>query len=291
MMYKYSLDKSSKKFICPSCGKKTFVKYVEVETNSYLEASIGRCDRESKCSYHLAPNGNKTLVTLSNPVIQPEPSCHDDGVIGAYGRDYKNNQNHFVTYLLKYFRSEDVIKAIKKYHIGTSTYWDGATIFWQVDEQLNVCAGKVMLYDEVTGKRVKQPKVRINWMHRILGIDTFVLQQCLFGMHNIIDYELGKTVCIVESEKTAVILSIIYPTFLWLATGSKSNLKEALLKPLKSYNITLFPDKTEFKDWHLKSQSLRRLGYNIECSDLLEHKNLDEGDDLVDFLNLEELVA
>ena len=64
--FKYSLDKTSKKFKCPNCLKSTFVRYVDTETNNYLSDEFGRCDRESKCNYHHAPpKGNKCyLVTL-----------------------------------------------------------------------------------------------------------------------------------------------------------------------------------------------------------------------------------
>ena len=39
--YKYHLDKTSKKFNCPKCNKKRFVKYVETETNITLKANMG----------------------------------------------------------------------------------------------------------------------------------------------------------------------------------------------------------------------------------------------------------
>lgn len=42
--YRYILDKSSKKFICPVCNKKKFVKFIDTETNEYLENDFGRCD-------------------------------------------------------------------------------------------------------------------------------------------------------------------------------------------------------------------------------------------------------
>ncbi|WP_372938062.1 DUF6371 domain-containing protein [Seonamhaeicola sp.] len=38
---------------------------------------------------------------------------------------------------------------------------------------------------------------------------------------------------IVESEKTAIIMSMFLPDFIWLATGSKGNFKYELLELLK----------------------------------------------------------
>ncbi len=44
--YRYILDKSTKKFICPICNKKKLVRFIDTETNEYLEGDFGRCDDE-----------------------------------------------------------------------------------------------------------------------------------------------------------------------------------------------------------------------------------------------------
>ncbi|WP_418638345.1 DUF6371 domain-containing protein [Winogradskyella sp.] len=282
MTYKYTLDKTSKKFSCPACAKKTFVRYIEVETSKYLESSIGRCDRESKCAYHKSPNGNKPITY--NVIQKMEvTSYHDDTVIGSYGRNYR--ANNFVQYLRQYFCTTDIEAVVRKYFIGTSTYWKGATIFWQVDHEMNVRAGKVMLYDSNSGKRVKKPFNHINWMHKVLHLNDFVLQQCLFGIHNLCDYAEGSTVCIVESEKTAIIMTLLYPEYLWLATGSKTNLKSSVIKPLKDCKIIVYPDKTEYKDWNTKVEAFQKNGYTIICSKFIEGLNVSEGADLADVMN------
>ena len=60
---KYYFDKSSKKFNCPKCNKKRFVRFVSAETNEYLVEGFGKCDRESSCGYFKKPDG--TIATLS----------------------------------------------------------------------------------------------------------------------------------------------------------------------------------------------------------------------------------
>ena len=49
----------------------------------------------------------------------------------------------------------------------------------------------------------------------------------------------------VEAEKTAVIMSEVKPEYLWLATGGKTELNVAKLKPLASRRVILFPDTDE----------------------------------------------
>lgn len=284
MKYKYQLDKTSKKYVCPNCNKKTFVRFVDTVTGNYLNTVDGRCDRETKCGYFKKPESNQ-VVTQKDKCIttQVKPSYHKNHLIKRLGCNYNNN--HFVSYLLKHFAPIDVRQAIKKYFIGTSNHWAGATVFWQIDQYMKIKAGKIMLYNCNTGKRVKQPYNHITWMHKKLKLNQFVLQQCLFGLHNLCDYNTSNTLCVVESEKTAILMSIIIPSNLWLATGSKSGFKEELLKPIKNYNIIAYPDKSEFDNWNKKASILNQKGYSIVCSKLLEDYNVKQGTDLVDFVS------
>jgi hypothetical protein len=170
------------------------------------------------------------------------------------------------------------------YHIGTTNYWYGSIIFWQIDTKNVIRGGKVMQYNCATGKRVKEPFNHISWMHKQLNLNNFVLQQCLFGLHNINSIVKGDTICIVESEKTAIIMSIVKPNFLWLATGSKTGFKEKMLQPVKEFKVIAYPDKTEYEKWNETSLILNKQGYQIKCSNLLENIKAEDGGDLVDFL-------
>lgn len=282
MRFKYSLEKGSRKFNCPNCNKRTFVRYMNNETGEYLSDSIGRCDRESKCRYHKKPNDKNVVITPDSPVEINEPSYHFDNLIIQYGKHYNNN--NFISFLRTLFSVSQIETAIKKYFIGTSSYWPGATIFWQVDQYINVCAGKVMLYNANSGKRVKEPYIRVNWMHKILQIENFTIKQCLFGLHNFCDWSDHSIICIVESEKTAIIMSIIFPEYQWVATGNKCNFKEPLLQPIKKFKIIAYPDKTEFDNWNTTANILNQKGYRISCSSLIEEKAKSDGDDLIDFI-------
>jgi hypothetical protein len=279
--FKYGLDKTSRKFICPNCNKKTFVKFIDNETNRYLNEVDGRCDRESKCGYFKKPSSN---FSITNNCITdvPQPTYHNKDIVIQYCDTLK--QSNFITYLLKHFESKDIIQAIKTYHIGITNYWNGATVFWQIDKNNKVRGGKIMLYNCNTGKRVKEPFNHVSWIHKQLKLKNFVLQQCLFGFHNLKNIKKNNIVCIVESEKTAIIMSIIFPKYSWLATGSKAAFKEEMLQPIKEYNVIAYPDKTEYKSWNGKAVLLNKQGFNIQCSNLLEGLDLKQGFDLVDFL-------
>ena len=131
MDFKFSLDTSSKKFTCPSCEKKRFVRYIDNETKKYLSEEFGRCDRESSCSYHLPPSSNKTLINCNS--IEPiKPiSTIDSRYVSA--SELKYEDNHLFQYLNKHFEKKEILECFKKYRVGTSKYWEGATVFWQID--------------------------------------------------------------------------------------------------------------------------------------------------------------
>lgn len=279
-MYQNTLDKSSKKFVCPNCGKRSFVKYVDNETGNYLAENYGRCDRETECKYYVQPTNEKKHFSIFKiPEIIPT-SYINSKLVDKTETDY--NQNNFVKFLFNYFDAKQVGKVLEAYHVGTSKHWEGANIFWQIDNKNKVRTGKIMLYNEISGKRIKEPYNCINWVHSVLKLKDYNLKQCLFGLHRI-NIDLSKPIAIVESEKTAIIMSIEAPDFLWLATGSKANLKEELLKPLKNRIIILHPDYGEFKDWQKVAIQLKAKGYKIAISDLLEQMELKQGYDLADY--------
>lgn len=279
-MFKYSLDKSSKKFICPKCNKKTFVKYIDNENNTYLENNHGRCDRESKCSFHLKPSNSHQIIDIN--IIDntsSKQSFIDLSEVAKHGNNFKNN--NFIQFLKSYFTTDEIKEAILRYFIGTSSFWNGATIFWQITPEQKVAAGKVMLYDKTNGKRVKHPFNHINWMHKVLKIENYNLKQCLFGLHLINGY-CGQKIAVTESEKTAIIMSIFKPEYIWLATGNRNNFKKDILTPIKRYEIIAFPDQSEYLNWSETAKLLNKEGFKIKCSDILENKNYPEGYDLAD---------
>ena len=274
--YRYTLDKSSRKFICPSCSKKRFVRYIDNENNKYCDEVYGRCDREQSCGYSSLPNQNVSLNTFSIPVKVIPTSFINRQTFETTLQRY--DLNPFVSYLYSRFENTEVRSAIERYKIGTAEYQGGSTIFWQIDANKKVRTGKVMKYNKSSGKRVRGSYNSINWAHSLLKIKDFELEQCLFGMH-LIDSET-KQVAIVEAEKTAVIMSILRPKVIWLATGSLRGFKYEYLKNLISLEITAFPDKGAFNEWLEVAKKLNKSGFNIRVSNMLEKKEvINDGDE------------
>ncbi len=280
-MFKYSLQPGSKKTPCPKCSKKRFVPYINNETNEILHHTVGRCDREVNCGYHLTPkdylNANKTLEDLSKrKYIDQNQGTFPGRSRGVHPTEYVarslKQTDNFTTYLYTIFTPKDVKQVIEMYKIGTSTHWNNATIFWQIDNQNKVRAGKVILYNN-TGHRSKYA----TWIHSILLkkkiITTYNLNQCLFGLHLI--NTNTKPIAIVESEKTACIMSNKFPKYCWLATGGSNNIADKYFLPLKSKKIILFPDlsidNSIFGKWNLKALELQKFGFDISTSTLLEN--------------------
>lgn len=149
----------------------------------------------------------------------------------------QSTQNSLIYYLCGYFDTDTLMKACALYFIGSTK--NGNIIYWQVDEQMKVRSGKVIMYDGDTGHRIKGTGVK--WVHKIMNLQDFNLRQCLFGEHLLKVYP-DKPVCLVESEKTALICSMIFPNYNWLSCGGFGNFKADRLKVLAGRKVIVYPD-------------------------------------------------
>ena len=239
--HRYSLEKGSKKHHCPECGKKTFVLYIDTETGDYLPKQYGRCDRESKCSYHLNPyldgyakaiqekekgnrsefpNNWKPQRKKAIPQPTPEPVFfHFETFLRTLERErYEKNtfiQNLF--YRVQFpFEADEVTKVIQLYRLGTvaNGYRAGANTFPFIDIKGNVRAVQVKQFDEqnhTTGTdflhsiiekhHTRNNKPLPEWLEAYTKQDKLI--SCLFGEHLLSKYH-SNPVTLVEAPKTAV---------------------------------------------------------------------------------------
>ncbi|MFY0673533.1 MAG: hypothetical protein JXQ87_09010 [Bacteroidia bacterium] len=289
--FRYQLEKGSKKHHCPRCGKRSFVPYVDSETNQYLPEQYGRCDREIKCQYHLNPYNDDYHKTGRESEqsfkpfkpIKPKPKkveFVDSKLLKNSLAQYE--QNNFAKWLIDAIGADGATRVIELYFIGTSKHWSGANIFWQIDQLGKVRTGKIMLYNATSGRRVKDPFNHIQWVHKGLNIKDY--KQVYFGSHLLAKPEnLNKPVAIVESEKTAVIASHYFNQFIWLACGGLQMISKERTAHLKGRDVVLWPDVNCFDKWQAKAEQM-----GFKCSDFLELRaseaDKEKGLDLADYL-------
>jgi len=143
-----------------------------------------------------------------------------------------------------------------------------------------------MLYDRISGKRIKKPFNHITWAHKAYGIADFELNQCLFGEHLLVGND--KPVGIVESEKTAIICSHYLSDKIWLATGGKSNFNAELFQKLKGRVVTFYPDLGAYNSWMEKVKNEFTFITNRYVDITLEERATEQeradGLDLADYL-------
>ena len=220
-------------------------------------------------------NKSKEIVRQENPIVKPI-DYHPSNLVE---KSFKNENNRFLKFLKSKFDSKKVDEVSSMYKVGSSKHWEGATVFWQIDNLDRPRYGKIMLYNEETGKRVQEPFPHFTNIHTVLKLKEFNHKQCLFGLHLLPSNK--KPIAIVESEKTAIIMSLVDESYLWLAVGGKGNFKYEVLEPLTGKEVFAFPDVGEAL-WNEISNRLNDIGFNITVSDALENKEFPKGYDLAD---------
>ena len=148
---------------------------------------------------------------------------------------------------------------VELYFVGTSL--KGATAGWtmwpQVDMDMRVRDIKFMAY-KADGHRNKDMKYSTNWMRAIMSRagqfdeDKYEVHHCLFGLHLAKIFQKAE-ICLVESEKTAVICSAFSDPNkrIWMAVGGLQSFNLEMIKPLIDANryIVLYPDVDGADKW------------------------------------------
>jgi hypothetical protein len=246
--------------------------------------NLGKC---FSCDRTFLPEndvGNTVRQTFPPKRTIPASLMKFDTVSGSCTRYDLNN---FANWMMEVCGEPLAQEVFEMYYLGTSLKWNGAAVFWQIDSTGNVRGGKIMAFD-TEGKRIKEPRSLITRVHSEMGLKDYNLKQCFFGEH-LLAIHPSKHICIVESEKTAMVCAVYMPQFLWIATGGKNgcnfNLKQ-YSHVLTAREVTLYPDVGEEELWCKRSS--RILGSDVRISDYLttiarKEGNM-EGQDLADYL-------
>ena len=287
--YKYTLDKSSRKYTCPSCEKKAFVRYIDSETKDYLPKQYGRCDREVDCQYHLNPyldryakQGGAKPYYPQQVISQPKPSpvYYPMEILKETLKSENYNQNNFIQNLLKRvaypFEENDIKKVITQYYLGTYTegYMKSAITFPFIDKDGYIRTIQVKQFDE------ENHTIATNFIHSIVEKDYKTKNKslptwlesyskndlkvaCLFGSHLLNKYPYNP-IMLVEAPKTAIYGTLYFgfpdkpENFLWLAVYNLSSLNFEKCKVLEGRKVYLLPDLSKdgstFENWRNKAR-------------------------------------
>ena len=282
-MSNYSLQRykgTATRHTCPNCGDRHSFAYYVDEQDTPLHPTVGRCNHESGCGYHYTPKqyfqdhpecrttkdfsfGGQRMKQPTKQPSLPLTVCYIPSHYVEKSKSVHSNFFRFLSTLLTAYygsKSREVLtRLLEEYRLGATR--DGAVIFWQIDRNNKVRTGKVMQYNPEDGHRIKGGRTSaVNWIHSILKKqqvlpEEWQLSQCLFGEH-LLKSNPGKVVVLVESEKSAVIGSAIFPGYVWLATGGKSQMREEKLRALTGRTVLLFPDADGYAKWKQRAGSM-----------------------------------
>jgi hypothetical protein len=179
------------------------------------------------------------------------------------------------------------------------------TVFWQIDRYGHPRTGHYMKY-KPDGHRLKDKGTyNTDWFHAIVSRhwdaeakefsyeppypypqiynpDKQEARQCLFGEH-LLDKYPNAPVCIVESEKTAVLMAIAYgnhPLQVWMACCGASNLTRERLAPIieQRRRIILYPDRDSIKRWEQLAKDLNYDRVTIDTRAVMKWWRPEDGD-------------
>jgi hypothetical protein len=269
-------------------------------TGEPIHPTVGICNRAIKCGYHYPPrqyfNDHKYNKPNSAPLqahtVRLKTSQRKiDCIPLSYVKQSVSFNSNFVRFLCKHFSRDKIEKAMRNYALGATK--NQSVIFWQIDINGKVRTGKIMQYNPDTGKRIKHKSGAINWVHNILKrrnpkYTNYNLNQCYFGEH-LLKFYPDKPIAIVEAEKTAVIASMIFDNYNWLAAGNLNGLNVEKSKVLQNKYVILYPDAGCYEKWKKKIDQIKyELYCHIEISNLVEKlatmKQTFDGYDIVDFI-------
>ena len=223
---------------------------------------------------------------------------------------------------------EQMRRAADHYRLGMNR--EGGVIFWQIDEHGCLRDGKLMHYRPDCHRDHDRHPTWVSSILKRLGQlpEAFNPERCLFGLHLLagdgegspvaerccsatskddgVPYlqmhstakhgcttAMNRPIAVVESEKTAVILSEAMPQYIWLAAGGLSMLSAEKLLPLQGRRVVLFPDTDPdgkaYAAWlRVAEEASERMQQPIHVSRLLEDHATDAQKaakiDIADFL-------
>jgi len=310
------VNKKKNIYKCFVCGKggdvirlvqdyenKTFIEACDWLVNEFHVVLVENCPTRSQISdISFISAGPKTTLVPLDPVLVKKSLSVDSVFCKSVVSE-------------GYLSQVQLVAATNRYRLGASK--EGGVIFWEIDDLQQVHTGKIMYYQQDCHRDKNHTPTWVHSLMKDKLPAGYELQHCLFGLHllghtdstdstdkisavscvPVVASEQSSSVCsenksvssvqsvaknnsvvsIVESEKTAVIMSVLCPECIWMSCGGLQMFKPELLAPLVNHKVVIFPDTDEtgeaFKQWHTVLQQASKLytfKYPLRISRLLE---------------------
>ena len=270
------------KMICPKCGRKSFVPYIYNDTGEIIDPTCGRCDHEQSCGYHLPPaeffkanpdhnNGRGGFMPYTRPIPTTIDFCGLDEWAARQTAD-EALESDFARGLVNYFDTEAVKSAISRYHIqsigrGRNTAFPCISVDGMVTDVMVLGYQADLHRNDVCyhyyGDTAQKEQLKADYP------EGYKYDPCYFGEHLLAE-QTDKNVAVVESQKSAVICSMLFPDMLWLASCGCGNFNVTKSRVLKDRRVFVYSDKGSSEKWQKVVSELQTIGYNIHLRPIME---------------------
>lgn len=256
--------------------------------------------------------------TFVNPVVKTrtvEPPIEYAPFIPAQmveATESRVTESNLFVWLSGEFGDEAAMIAMRRYRVGATKHTDGrgyrAASLPYINTSGDCVDCKIFHIDPTTGSRKTAPallswidregkaqELRSTWALAELKKNDKPRRWCNFGDHLLQDNPTAA-VCVVESEKTALVASIVYPSRLWIAVGSKNNLNPERCTPYRGREIIIYPDRDNIKDkprksgigiekgWETLARELSQAGFSVRIDRTVERHRGEINDDIADII-------
>jgi hypothetical protein len=301
--YKFVFEKHpAKKGTCPQCNFKDKLRYYE----GFHGTQYGKCERSGNCGYHAMPPSEEAqkegfkLRAENNKAPEPDVIYPEQKPLAEIANNHNSN---FHKFCLKLGITHDHLKL---WGIGTR---DDKTIFLFKDVAGMYCNAKSFKFKE-DGHRDKSTNSYSLKPYKCNGCgaayehtaqkcnscgknktifpdESKKFRLCIFGEHTWSEEknEAGrfiKKLCLVESEKTAVIASFFYSQYDWGAYSAAKSLTDEKIGTGILFNRDIYnlrdADKAG-REGHAEKQLLK---WGITCTPVDLFKEREDGYDIAD---------
>jgi len=303
---KWQEEKSYRRFLNENTAPGLIVNLAKAAGIEVKRFFVSKYDAaELRRTYRAAPTPPPMKQHMANAGPKPTPVYVSAQQVTAAARHCRETSLYI--WLCREFDPVEVDRVFAAYCVGASKFINeqgGRAVSFPYINTAGHCVDcKIFHIDPNTGSRKTAPPVkrwedgelRSTWALAELKKKDRRADWCNFGDH-LLSERKDAPVGIVESEKTALILSLAYPYKIWIAVGSKNNLTLNRFEPYRGRKVTIYPDRDGYNDkprkdgkgiekgWRTIAAELAGGGFSLSIDTTTERHPGKPNDDLADIV-------